>query len=191
MKDKKPKKSFITRIVLIVVISVVFGFTLYEWNAKSLSGDVLPMPFGVGVGVVMSGSMEPIICVDDLIVVEKQNDYKVNDIVVFQQNGLLVVHKIISLDYEQGLVVTKGEANESEDPPMNISAIKGKVIKSYGQIGKVVKWIKSPLGTILILGVAGFLLVKSYKNEETTAQDSEKLEQIKKEIEELKNSSKR
>ena len=36
------------RIVLLVVAGAVVGTNLYSWNAKSLMGNSLPMPFGCG-----------------------------------------------------------------------------------------------------------------------------------------------
>ncbi|MBQ3571609.1 MAG: signal peptidase I [Clostridia bacterium] len=186
MKEKSKKSGGIVRIVLIVFVSIVIGFTVYNFNAKSLMGNAMPMPFGVGVGMVMSGSMEPRISKGDLIVVKQQDSYKLYDIVVFQQNGILVVHEIISID--GNTVITKGDANPSQDPPMDVKNIKGKVVSHARGLGKVVWWIKSPLGTTLILGVAIFFLVKSYRDEDKAevTTDKQKLEQIKKQIEELK-----
>ncbi|MBQ7407946.1 MAG: signal peptidase I [Clostridia bacterium] len=190
MKVKRCKKGGVVRIILIVIISVVFGFGVYNWNAKSLTGDVLPMPFGIGVGVVMSGSMEPVISTGDLIIVQKQDSYAVNQIVVFQQNGILVVHQILSID--GNTVVTQGTANDSPDEPMDISRIKGRVIAHASNIGSVVKWIKSPIGTLLVLAIAGYLLIKSYRQEDSELKNDkeEQLALIRQEIQKLKDNNK-
>ena len=47
------------RILMIVVISLVIGLSIYSWNARRVVGNSLPMPFGIGSSVVLSGSMEP------------------------------------------------------------------------------------------------------------------------------------
>ena len=170
---------------MLCLISLVFGLAVYGWNAQSLTGNLLPMPFGVGVGVVMSGSMEPELFVDDVIIVTKKDVYEVGDVVVFQQKNMLVVHKIIEIDGD--VVTTQGTANGVADEPIDVSVIKGVVKFHIDGLGGVVTWVKSPLGTICILGVSGLLLAWSYSSEkkEKTTED-ERLAEIKREIEALK-----
>ena len=43
------------------------GINVYLWNASSLAGNAMPMPFGFGMAVVLSGSMEPVLSVNDLL----------------------------------------------------------------------------------------------------------------------------
>ena len=188
MKVNKKKVQGILRIILLVVISCVFGFGIYRWNAQSLTGNVMPMPFGVGVGVVMSGSMEPELSVDDVIFVVASDEYEADDVVVFQQKNILVVHKIIEINGDE--VVTQGTANNTPDEPMKTSVIKGKVLFHIDGLGGVVTWLKSPFGTVVILAIAGFLLVLSYTSEKKeTDEKDERIEEIKREIEELKRQS--
>ena len=185
MGEKRKQLQGILRCCLLVLISFVFGFGIYRWNAKSLTGNVMPMPFGFGIGVVMSGSMEPELSVDDVIVVVEKQGYEIGDVVVFQQKNMLVVHKIISIDGE--MVTTQGTANNTADEPMHESAIKGIVWFHIDGLGGMVTWVKSPLGTILILAVATLLLMWSYSSEkkEKTTED-EQLDIIRREIEKLK-----
>lgn len=180
------KRSFckVLRWILFGVVSLAFGLGIYSWNAKNLTGNAMPMPFGIGVGVVMSGSMEPELSIDDLIIVKASEEYAVGDTVVFQQKNTLIVHKIISMDGET--VVTQGTANNTADEPMHVSLLKGKVVCSIGGVGKVVSVINSPFVTIIIILVAGFLLFQSYRKEDAEKQDDEELAAIKKEIENLK-----
>ena len=180
--EKGQRKRMALRMVLLVFVSVVFGVGIYSWNAKSLTGNVMPMPFGIGMGVVMSGSMEPELSVDDLIIVKERKSYEVGEIVVYQQRKTLVVHKIIEINGEE--VITQGTANNAEDDPIPMSAIKGEVVFHVDKIGVIVNWIKSPFGTILILLAAIGLLAKSYANEKE--ESSDELEDIKREIENLK-----
>jgi signal peptidase len=146
-----------------LLISVVLGFGVYSWNAATLSGNVMPMPFGTGVAVVLSGSMEPELSIDDLVLVRQTNDYKLDDIVVFQDGRTLVVHKIIKVD--GNMVTTKGTANNTEDSPIDVKYIKGEVVWSFPYIGAVVTLIKSPVVTVAMLAASVYLLIKSYKNE--------------------------
>ena len=176
------KKHFILRILLFVLISAVLGVGIYSWNAKSLTGNVLPMPFGVGVAVVLSGSMEPESSIDDLIIVKRADSYQVGEVVVFQDGHSLVVHKIIAIDGET--VTTKGTANNVADEPIHMSKIKGKVVDDFAGLGAVVTVIKSPIVTVLILALAGYLLVLSYRKEKESEQ--KELDAVREEIEKLK-----
>ena len=109
MKQTNPKKRGVGRILLILLIGVVFGFGVYTWLSSSVIGNQMPMPFGVGIGVVVTGSMEPELSIDDVIVVKSAPTYRVGDVVVYQQRNILVVHKIIAVDGTS--VTTQGTAN--------------------------------------------------------------------------------
>ncbi len=188
MKEKWKKAQGAIRILLFAIISVVFGFGVYRWNAQSLTGNIMPMPFGIGVGVVMSGSMEPEISIDDVIVVIASKEYNVDDVVVFQQRNMLVVHKIIAKDGDT--VTTQGTANDTADPPMDISNIKGKVLFHIDGLGAAVTWIKSPMGTVCFLALAATFLIWSYTSENKEKEEkNDTIEQIKREIEQLKGAS--
>ena len=56
----KRKIKTVARIVLLTVVAVVVGLGFYSINAERLTGNALPMPFGFGSAVVLSGSMDEI-----------------------------------------------------------------------------------------------------------------------------------
>lgn len=185
MKQTNPKKRGVGRILLILLIGVVFGFGVYTWLSSSVIGNQMPMPFGVGIGVVVTGSMEPELSIDDVIVVKSAPTYRVGDVVVYQQRNILVVHKIIAVDGTS--VTTQGTANNVADAPIHVSAIKGRVWFHIDGAGRVVAWLRSPIGSLIVLAFAAWMLVKSYADENREAQAKrEALEQIRREIEELK-----
>lgn len=185
-KDKKIKINLnnLIRIILFIIISIVLGFSIYSWNAKSLSGNMLPMPFNLGSAIVLSGSMEPELSVDDLIFVSSKDEYFVGDVVVFQDEYSLIVHRIIKIEGE--VVTTKGDANDSADPSIELKDIKGKVVGTIPGIGGFISVIKSPIGVICIIGISVILLILSYSKEKD--EETEKIKQIKEEIRKLKES---
>lgn len=182
---KLKKRDIIIRNILLVVISLCIGFGIYSWNAQSLTGNVMPMPFGFGIGVVMSGSMEPDLSVDDIIFVVRRDSYEVGDVVVFQDGYMLVVHEIVAKDGDT--VTTKGKANNDDDGPMDVSNIKGEMLFSIPGGGAAVRALKSPLATLVILALAVWLLIRSYRKEEDT--EDESIAKIKEEIRQLKEQS--
>ena len=116
---KKITKEKIVRTVIIACTAVFLLWNLYLLNEKTLRGNALPMPFGFGTAMVLSGSMEPAIYVDDLILVAQRETYGVGDVVVYQSGDSLVVHRIIAM--EDGLVTTQGDANNTPDEPVELA----------------------------------------------------------------------
>ncbi len=193
---KKHVKT-IVRTALLSVAALIVGLNVYTMNASRLAGDLVPMPFGVGATVVLSGSMEPTLSTGDLLIIAEQESYDVDDVVVFQSNRMAVVHRIIEIKEEtvegedgeelQMLAVTQGDANNTPDDPIQMSQIKGTVVLRVPLVGYLVNMIKTPLGTILILAAAVFLLERSFHKEKE--KDLDKLEEIRREIEKLKEQS--
>ncbi len=174
----------VLRALLIIVISVTIGLTVYTWNARRMFHNELPMPFGVGAAVVLTGSMEPTLNVNDLVVVKTADDYEIGDIVVFQQGNDLIIHRIIDKNVEEKRIVTKGDANNVDDGSIPLSAVKGKLSFSVPFVGLAVKALKSVPGIIIVLGTSAALMILSWKNER---KESEKdLDAIRAEIAKLK-----
>lgn len=185
MSDAKRRAKSIGRIVLLVAISLLIGTTVYSWNARTLTGNAMPMPFGLGISVVLSGSMEPELSVNDLVIVREAEQYAVGETVVYQDGSSLVIHKIISIDGEE--VVTKGVANDAADDPIALSAIKGKAIAHIPFIGAVVRFLKSTVGTALLIVAAIALFELPYLQKRKKAEEDK--EKIKEEIRKLKGES--
>lgn len=179
--NKKRLKG-ILRTVILVLLSLLLGVNIYLWNAQNVAGNALPMPFGFGVAVVLTGSMEPALSANDVIIVQQQEDYVLRDIVVYQSGGSLVVHRIIETDGEN--VTTQGDANNTADTPIRAEFIKGKVVGHIPGLGMVIKLLKTPVVIIGLAVAAFFLLEQSYRKEKK--QDQDKLEDIKAEIRRLK-----
>ena len=179
---KKTVKKTVFRYIIFSLIGIVLGLFVYTQNAKGLVNDKMPMPFGYGMSVVLSGSMESRLSVDDLIIIKATDNYKVNDIVLFQDGNSFVTHRIIEIDGDT--VTTKGDANNVADEPINKSQIKGVLVYDIAGFGAVVNVLKQPVFVILILAAAFLLTEFSYRKEKDN--DTEELDEIKKMIEELK-----
>lgn len=183
-RKKKHQQIFtktVLRRILLVIIGLVIGVILYQWNASALAGNALPMPFGYGTAVVMSGSMEPSLSVGDMVIVQEEDEYAVGDVVVFQSGNSLIIHRILSIDGD--MITTRGDANNADDEPIHIRYIKGKMVLSVPFIGKILQVIKSTPGMLLILVTAILLMELSFRKNKDT--DEEELDTIKEEIREL------
>lgn len=181
-KLKKRKQNTIGRHILLAICGALLGINIYLTNANNLLGNKMPTPFGYGAAVVLSGSMEPTLSKDDLIFVKKTDRIDIGDIVVYQADDSLVVHRVVFIDGE--IVTTKGDANNIADPAFEKSAIKGVVVGSVPKAGIVVNAIKTPAGTIVVLLCAFLLIELSFRKQKEV--DDKKIEAIKDEIRRLK-----
>lgn len=182
MNNPKKRLFGILRTVLLVVISLVLGVNIYLWNASNLVGDQMPMPFGYGAAVVLSGSMEPELSVDDMILVHDTGDYAVGDIVVYQSHGSLVVHRVVATD--NATLTTRGDANNTDDEPIELTAVKGEVVGVLPGMGSLVRALKTPWTFLALLAVAILGLELSFRKEKQKG--DEDLDKIKEEIRRLK-----
>lgn len=181
MKQYKKKYIWasIGRIVLLSIVAIIFGVSVYNWNAKKITGNQLPMPFGYGISVVLSGSMEPRLSVDDLVIIKQVDEVKVDDVIVFQDGKSLVIHRAIEINDDS--IITKGDANNAEDTPIQIKDVKGVLVHDIPYMGMVINFIKQPIIIVALLVLAIFLTERSFRKEK--AKDRDELDDIKKEIE--------
>ena len=178
----KKKRRTVFRRLLLVFISLFLGVSLYLWNANTLAGNEMPMPFGYGVSVVLSGSMEPVLSVNDVVLIHHSDTYEEGDVVVYQTGNELIIHRII--EKNEDFIQTKGDANNAADTPVNIKAVKGKLVGHIPFVGIIVKALKTPFGVMIILVSAFALLELSYRREK--ASDFDEIERMKEEIRKLK-----
>ena len=163
------------KIVFGTILLFIVGVNIYSIIMQIKNKDVMPMPFGIGMAVVLSGSMEPVLSIDDLIVVKNDNNFRVGDVIVYQNNNRLVVHRIITINDEE--IITKGDANDAEDKPILKENIKGKLVYHLEGFGKYVNFIKTPLGIgcVLIITILLFFVTRD-KKEEIELDDNNLLE---------------
>lgn len=166
------------RLLLMLVISLVVGTSAYSLSARHLAGNAVPTPFGIGLSVVLSGSMEPSLSVGDLLLVRATEDFAVGDVVVYQSGSMAVVHRLIELNEDTAL--TKGDANNAADAPIPLTALRGRVAASLPLAGYLVMAIQTPVGALAILALALWLLDRSYRREKE--QDAAKTAALREEI---------
>lgn len=172
MREKKNKTGkTVLRLLLLALCGMILGVSVYAANAARLVGEMMPMPFGCGAAVVLSGSMEPTFSTGDLIVVTEAEEYAEGDIVVFQEGRMLVVHRIVDIDGTA--ITTRGDANNADDAPITAETIKGRVRFHIPQLGHVVNAIKSPVGIVCTIAAA-LALVEIPRRSEKKRDDEER-----------------
>ena len=130
--------------------------------AMALVAAVAPL-FGWRLDVVQSGSMAPAIGVGDLVVTSPvpPKDIHPGDVVSFHSaNGVLVCHRVVSMDQANGTLCTKGDANQHQDlSPVPFQDVVGKVAFSVPVLGYFIDFLKSPFGWALIVLLALLVLL--------------------------------
>ncbi len=117
-KSKKSNLIFILFIIFLILI-LFLKFCIIKDNTSL---------FGITILKVSSNSMFPTIKKDDYIVIKKQKDYEIGDIITFKsKEDCLITHRIIE-KYEN-VFITKGDNNNiSDDEQVKMGVILGKVI---------------------------------------------------------------
>ena len=112
MKVLKIIGQFILCLILIFFILL----NIFSMNNKSL--------FGFRIYRVISGSMQPALQIGDVIIVKKSTNYAERDIITYSNGLTTITHRIIAINNDE--VITKGDANEVDDKPINKEQIVGK-----------------------------------------------------------------
>ena len=182
----KAETKIIIRRVVLVLLVLMLCLNIHILNTANIIGNQLAMPFNVGLATVQSNSMVPALNKGDLLLVKGEGEYEPGDIVVYQSQSKLVVHRIVSI--ESDTVTTKGDANNIEDVPFDSSQIKGKVIVNAPLLGYVIDFLKAPAGILLILVCVIVLIELSHCKLKKASHTKEEVQKkaLRREIDQLK-----
>lgn len=158
--------------LLIIVVIFCLGIAAYTFiQVKVLNKDYANY-FGYTYFHTISGSMEDSINVDDYVIVKITKNVGLGDIISFKADKMIVTHRIIEIDDEK--IVTKGDANNSVDNPIDKNQVIGKVVYIGRNYGKVLKIISEPIVFISFFAtIVLFNLVFYDEKKERSEKDEE------------------
>lgn len=144
-------RSWATRAIFMTLsligVCIVFAFGLARFQGgQSLS--------------VQSGSMSPAIDKGDLVVVKSAPYYQVGDVITFispANKRTTITHRVIAAS--EGVLQTKGDANDSPDPPIRPSMVVGKVHRTIPYLGYGVDFVRRPLGLLLVIYIPALMVI--------------------------------
>ena len=144
----------ICKFVFAGILAVALLLSLVSVFKRLVLKEPVPLVLGFGTAVVISGSMEPTIRVEDLIIIHRQSDYKIDDIVTYRpdpptQSNRPITHRIIEKTPDG--YVTKGDFNPTKDEEIEKTQIIGRVVKVVPQVGRVISFFQQPLGVMLLV----------------------------------------
>lgn len=129
--------NFLMAIVTIIVLFLMYRFIMIKVYHKNYVST-----FGYSMFEIATGSMEPTLNVYDFILVKSDNNLKVNDIITYKEDDSFITHRIISIEGDN--LITKGDANNSEDKIINKDKVIGKVVKIFPKLGIIKNIIITP-----------------------------------------------
>lgn len=143
---------------LTVLLALLLISNIYTICVRTFTDEQHPRFLGFSSAVIVSGSMEDTIEVNDLVICLKKNDYDIGDIVTYVDRGnSLTTHRIVS-ESDAGFI-TKGDANNTTDRlPVTEVNILGKVILTIPKIGLFIEFLRTPMGLMCIL-FAGLIIL--------------------------------
>lgn len=108
--------------MLLIILIIINSFIILITNKNEIF-DTLPIKYLI----VKSNSMKPVLFLDDIIIIKREEQYEIGDIITYKQNdNFLITHRIIK---KTDNFITKGDNNNSPDKNcVNFESIEGKVI---------------------------------------------------------------
>lgn len=188
-------KKAITVICIILMIPILFVNGVILINSI-VNPDKIPSFFGWKPFIVLSGSMETEIYAGDLVIVKdvETDNLKVNDIIAFRSDDIVVTHRIMEILNEDGTVkyITKGDNNNTKDTgyvkPENIEGVYQFKIKNLGNLAM---FMQTPTGMISCLSIPLLLLIivhikETSEDRKYLKENVNKQKEMEKELEELR-----
>jgi len=159
----KAIKFILNALTLCVVVFLVVGSTIFAFSNKEDKSL-----FGYRFYNVLTPSMQPLFRPGDMIFVKlaDPSHVKVGDVVTFNpsvKSTAFLTHRVVDLlpadELHPARMVTKGDYNNMEDPPVGLNAVIGTHMFTIPRFGKVVDMMRSNLLLVCVCFGAFFLLL--------------------------------
>lgn len=168
--------------VFIFLFGIILIITIYNNIQIKILKNSYSSFFGYSVFGVQTGSMEEEINAGDWIIVKNSNKFKLNDIVTYYKDGDFITHRIV--EAYNGTYVTKGDANNTKDEPINEDQIVGKVVKILPNFTAIKKVLFNPFVVLAII-VTLYLINILFKKDKNVSENNKFITNIKKIIDNL------
>ena len=151
-----------TCLLLFVLVLVIYGKLVMTFGENKY-----PNYFGYAFFEVASGSMEPALHINDVVLVKitRENLNKGN-IIAFQTDKAIITHRILFID--GNIITVKGDHNNVVDKPITYSQVIGKVVKVFPELGIWKKVLTDPkILFAIFVTLLLFDFALSYSSKET------------------------
>ncbi len=134
-------------------------------------------PFGIKTAIVLSDSMVPTIKKDDFVIMKKPNEINIDDVVSYKEteSNMEVLHRVVKINGDE--IITRGDANNTDDKPINKGQITGIYVGKMEYMGKIINFITTPIVFSIIITFLIILMIIPHKKHQTTEKKAEKNEE--------------
>ncbi len=146
--------------ILIFIFGVILIISIYTGVQTKILGNDYTDFFGYSIFEVQTGSMEDTINAGDWIIVKLTQKVELDDIITYKLDKEYITHRIIEV--YNGTYITKGDANNAKDDPIDQSQVVGKVVNILANFGILRKTLFNP-GVLITLIITLFLFNMAVK----------------------------
>lgn len=147
--------------IFLVMASIAMIFSIIGFFQLKIFNKPYVNLFGYTVFSVATGSMQPTLNINDIIIIKITDDVNEGDIITFSDNNEFITHRVISKKNET--FITKGDSNNTEDNPIDKDNIIGKLVCRIPVVGTLGDILMTPKVFIsLILTLLFFSMAYSY-----------------------------
>ena len=168
MLEEQGELNFYKNVLIYLLYIIIIPIIIYDMFLiiqTLIKPGITPDFFGYKTFSIISGSMEPKIVVDDIVIVKNvdKNQIRVNDIITFKTENEIITHRVIKIELIDNNLIytTKGDSNEVTDiEKIEYNQIEGKYVGKIPKIGKLLTLLKNKLvfSIILILLIISYIL---------------------------------
>lgn len=143
--------------IIFAIFMMVMVFLIFI-TAQSKFTGMEPSLFGNRLYIVDSGSMEPTLKVNSLIIVNEKtpDELKVGDILTYYggDTSTRVTHRIKEIGPENSYFITQGDANNIEDArAVERENVIGTVLFTIPYLGFAFRFLSSTPGIVFLIGI--------------------------------------
>ena len=170
MLEKHGDLKFAVNLLIFLLYIIIIPIIIYDTFLiiqTIINPSKTPEFFGYKTFSIVSGSMEPTLSINDIVIIKKCDikNIRKDDIITFKNENEIKTHRVINIKLEDERLVfeTKGDSNEVTDiENVEYYQIEGKYIKKIPKIGKVFSILKNKyiFSLILILLIICYIIQK-------------------------------
>lgn len=158
--------------IIMIIVFIVMLLAGYCFAQINLFNKEYINILGYSVFQIRSGSMEPELKVGDIIfvdIIDSNEKLNKEEIITYTDEEKIVTHRIVEMD--ENSIITKGDANNTNDNPIERKHVIGKVVKVISNVSIWSQVLKTKeVYTMIIITIVLFVITFSINtdNEENS-----------------------
>lgn len=146
-------------LLLMVILGALAAYNIYSFGYRLLLGTKYAYLGGYATHQVNEDNMAPEYKKGDLVILKKNDIYKIDDTILYSYHGSYRLAKVV--DYSNGIYTITDNLNSIEDGyTVNDKMIIGYTVESYKNYGLIYSIITSPLSIVFfMLAIGGYFFL--------------------------------